>query len=58
MSPIPDIEAFEERAAIVQYEAGLPRSEAEDRSAQAQGFQDAEHYWQVLTDYVLNRRLS
>ena len=55
---IPDIDAFEERAAIVQYEGGLSRAAAEDRAAQEQGFRNADHYWQVLADYVVNRRLS
>jgi hypothetical protein len=58
MTPVPDIETFEERAAIIQYEGGLSRSAAEDRAAQAQGFRDAAHYWQVLADYVVNRRLG
>ena len=56
--PIPDIEAFEKRAAIVEYDGGLSRSRAEDVAAQAQGFRDADHYWQVLADYVVTRRLT
>ena len=55
---IPDIDAFEERAAIMQYEGGLSRGQAEDRAAQAQGFRDADHYWQVLADYVVKKRLT
>ncbi len=55
---IPDIDAFEERAAIVQYDGGLSRAAAEDQAAQAQGFRNADHYWQVLADYVVNRKLS
>lgn len=55
---IPDIDAFEERAAIMQYEGGLSRVRAENRAAQAQGFRDAEHYWQVLADYVVTRKLT
>ena len=57
MSPplIPDIDAFEERAAIAQYEGGLKRKEAENLAAQAQGFRDADHYWQWLAEYVLGR---
>ena len=43
-SLIPDIDAFEERAAIAEYEGGLTRKQAEDLAAQAQGFQDGEHY--------------
>jgi len=53
---IPDIEAFEERAAIVQYDGGLTRKQAEDLAARAQGFRDASHYWQWLADYVVNKR--
>jgi hypothetical protein len=55
---VPDIDAFEERAAIIQYEGGVTRSKAEDLAAQAQGFRDAEHYWQVLADYVVNKKLG
>ena len=58
ITPVPDIEAFEERAAIIQYDGGLSRSRAQKLAAQAQGFRDAEHYWQVLADYVVNRRLG
>ncbi|MFZ7090824.1 hypothetical protein [Primorskyibacter sp. 2E233] len=54
--PIPDIDAFEERAAIIEYDGKLPRKKAEDLAAQAQGFRNAEHYWQWLADYVLTRR--
>ncbi len=57
MTPIPDIEAFEERAAIVEYEGGLSRSDAETLAAKAQGFRDAAHYWAVLAEYVLTKRL-
>ena len=55
---IPDIDAFEERAAIMQYDGGLSRAKAEDRAAQAQGFRAADHYWQVLADYVVSKKLS
>lgn len=55
---IPDIDAFEERAAIMQYDGGLSRAKAEDRAAQAQGFRDADHYWQVLADYVVSKKLT
>ena len=58
MTVIPDIEAFEERAAIMEYDGGLSRSEAENRAAQAQGFRNAEHYWQVLADYVVTKKLT
>ncbi len=56
--PVPDIEAFEERAAIIQYDGGLSRSRAKDLAAQDQGFKDAEHYWQVLADYALSKKLG
>lgn len=56
--PVPDIDAFEERAAIAEYEGGLSRSRAEDLAAKAQGFRDAAHYWEVLVEYVLSKRLK
>lgn len=58
MTVIPDIDAFEERAAIMEYDGGLSRSEAENRAAQAQGFRNADHYWQVLADYVVTKKLT
>ena len=58
VTPVPDIDAFEERAAIMQYDGGVTRSRAEDAAAKAQGFRDAAHYWQVLADYVVTRRLD
>lgn len=54
---LPDIEAFEERAAIAEYDGGLSRREAEDLAARAQGFTSAAHYWQWLADYVVRKRL-
>lgn len=57
MSQIPDIEEFEERAAIHQYEGGFSRSRAENLAAQAQGFKNASEYWQWLADYVVKGRL-
>ena len=57
LNPFPDIDAFEERAAIMHYDGGLSRSKAEDAAAQAQGFRDAAHYWQVLADYVVRGKL-
>ena len=36
-----DPDAFEERAGIIEYDAGLPRQEAETLAAQEQGFVDA-----------------
>ena len=44
----PDIEAFEERAAIAEFDGGLTRAEAEDVAAQDQGFINAQYYWQWL----------
>jgi hypothetical protein len=58
MTPVPDIEAFEERAAIMEYDGGLSRLKAEDEAARAQGFRDAAHYWGVLADYVVTKRLG
>ena len=55
---VPDIDAFEERAALMEYEGGLSRCKAEDEAARAQGFRDATHYWQVLADYVVTKRLG
>lgn len=55
---VPDIDAFEERAALMEYEGGLSRLKAEEEAARAQGFRDASHYWQVLADYVVTKRLG
>ncbi|WP_113913511.1 hypothetical protein [Roseovarius dicentrarchi] len=55
MTRIPDIDAFEERAAIAQYDGGLSLSEAEDVAAQDQGFKSADAYWQWLADYVVSK---
>ncbi|SFJ55731.1 hypothetical protein [Celeribacter neptunius] len=55
---IPDIEAFEERAAIAEYDGWLSRKQAEDLAARAQGFVSADQYWEVLADYVINRRFT
>ena len=57
MSLVPDIDAFEERAAIAQYDGGLTRAEAEDLAAQRQGFADAGAYWAWLAEYVLARKV-
>ena len=54
---IPDIDAFEERAAIVEFEGGLSRERAEDVAARAQGFRNSDHYWQRLADYVVKRQV-
>ena len=58
LTPVPDIDAFEESAAIMQYDGGVTRSRAEDEAARAQGFRDAAHYRQVLADYVVSGRLT
>ena len=55
---VPDIEEFEERAAIAEYDGGLSRRAAEDLAARSQGFRDADHYWQCLAEYVLTREMS
>ena len=57
MTPVPDIEAFEERAAIAQYDGGLSRDAAEDLAARAQGFDDARDYWNWLAKYVGRREV-
>ena len=54
---IPDIEEFEERAAIAEYDGGLSRAIAEDLAAQRQGFADAAAYWAWLADYVIYKRI-
>ena len=57
-SRIPDIEAFEERAAIAEYDGGLTRLQAESLAAQEQGFASAGAYWRWLADYVVKRGLG
>ena len=57
MRPIPDIEAFEERAAIAEFEAGYSRRAAETLAAQAQGFRSAKEYWAWMLDYAINRQV-
>lgn len=54
---VPDIDAFEERAAIAEHDGGLSRSKAEDLAAQRQGFRDADAYWEWLAEYVINKRI-
>ena len=44
-SRIPNIEAFEERTAIDEYDGGLTRLQAEALAAQEQGFTSAGEYW-------------
>ena len=36
----PDVEIFEERAAIAEYDGGLSRADAEQLAAQSQGFEN------------------
>ncbi|SEQ89022.1 hypothetical protein SAMN05428995_1173 [Loktanella sp. DSM 29012] len=55
MKVLPNIEEFEERAAICQFESEATKAEAEDVAAQDQGFKDADDYWSWLADYVINR---
>ena len=57
-SPIPDIEAFEERVAIMLYDGGIPTYVAMDLAAQAQGFRNQAHYWAWLRVYVERKRLE
>ena len=57
-SRIPDIDAFEERAAITEYDGGLTRLQAEALAAQEQGFASAGAYWRWLAEYVVNRGLG
>lgn len=38
----PDLDAFEERAAIMEFDGGMTRYQAETRAAQRQGFQRRE----------------
>ena len=57
MTRCPDIDDFEERAAIAQFDGGLTRALAEDLAAQRQGFADAAAYWAWLAEYVLARKV-
>ena len=57
-SLIPDIDTFEERAAIAQYDGELTLDEAEDLAAQDQGFGSAADYWHWRAIYVVNRGLT
>lgn len=54
---IPDIEAFEERMAIIVHDGGIPTYQAMDLAAQAQGFRNQAHYWAWLRLYVERKRL-
>ena len=55
---IPDIEAFEERVAIMVYEGGIPSEDGKDLAAQALAFRNQVHYWAQLRFYVIRRRLG
>ena len=55
---IPDIEAFEERVAIMVFEGGVPSEQAKDLAAQAQGFRNQAHYWAWLGAYAERKRLG
>ena len=57
-SLIPDIDAFEERAAIAEYEAGLTRKQAEDLAAQAQGFRSHAYCRAWFRVHVDRKRLG
>ena len=57
-SLIPDIEAFEERVAIMVHEGGSPTHIAMDLAAQAQVFRNQAHYWAWLRVYVERKRLG
>ena len=54
---IPDIEAFEERVAIMVHEGGTPTYIAMDLAAQAQVFRNQAHYSAWLRVYVERKRL-
>ena len=55
---IPDIEAFEERVAIMVHEGCIPSEQAKDLAAQAQGFRNQAHYWAWLKAYLEQKRLG
>jgi hypothetical protein len=55
---IPDIEAFEERVAIMVHDGGIPTHIAMELAAQAQGFRNQAHYWAWLRVYVERKRLG
>ena len=44
----PRIDAFEERAAIIEFEAGHPRKQAEDMAAQAQSYDNVVEFWTAV----------
>ena len=55
---IPDIEAFEERVAIMVFEGGVPSDQAKDLAAKAQGFRNQAHYWAWFRAYAERKRLD
>jgi hypothetical protein len=55
---IPDIDAFEERVAIMVYEGGIPSEDGKDLVAQAQGFGNQAHYWAWLRVYAKEQKLG
>ena len=55
---IPDIEAFEERVAIIVHDGGITTYQAMDLAAQAQGFRNQAHYWAWLRVYVERKWLG
>ena len=55
---IPDIEAFEERVAIMVFEGGVPSDQAKDLAAKAQGFRSQSHYWAWLRAYIERKKLG
>ncbi len=57
-SLIPNIEAFEERVAIMVHDGGIPTDQAKNLAAQAQGFRNQAHYWAWLRVYVERKRLG
>ena len=49
---VPDIEAFEERVAIMVHEGGILTDKAKDLAAQARGFRNQAHHWAWLRVYA------
>ena len=55
---IPDIEAFEERVAIMVYDGGIPSEQAKDLAAQVQGFRNQAHYRAWVRVYAKEQKLG
>jgi hypothetical protein len=54
-----DFYLFEERAAIMEYDGGLSRTEAEDRAARAQGVTlkwVREHYGDLMPNFTKDQQ--